>query len=169
MQFWSQQDLQISEGLVCFFFLVSPLIISKREFAQSTWVRHRGTVEGSLVWLSCWLIAGRLRRCFWLSSSAWAQVRYLAHPMPKIIFRGSQAICITLHSVNSLTVAATGQWEAPVLQENSDDLLLLKLVLLQFRISGFLTKTGSSHTLVMSFVSVCNLHLLCLCACSAFL
>lgn len=89
--------------------------------------------------------------------------------MPKIIFQGSQAICITLHSVNLLTVAATGQWEAPVLQENSDDLLLLKLVLLQFRIFGFLTKTGSSHTLVMSFVSVYNLHLLCVCVCSAFL
>lgn len=92
--------------------------------------------------------------------------------MAKIIFIGTQAIRITLHSVNLPAVAATGQWEAPVLQENSDDLLWLKLVVLQLRTVvltcenlGFLTKTDSSNTLILSFVSVYDLDLLCVCVC----
>lgn len=75
--------------------------------------------------------------------------------MPKIIFSGTQAIHITLHSLNLPAVAVVGQWESPVLQ-NSDDLLLLKLVLLQLRTAvltcenlGFLTQTHSSNTLVL--------------------
>ena len=79
--------------------------------------------------------------------------------MPEIIYSGTQAIPITLHSVHSPAVAATGRWEAPVLQENSDDSLLLKFVLLRLRTAvltcenlGFLTNTDSSNTLVLSFV-----------------